>query len=72
MDAPLAAPNAFIHSDCQQDAEPQPLPQELRDDIRRALAIYRRLGGFHGHPQAGGAGLIKVPPSLRQHHVGEC
>jgi hypothetical protein len=48
MDAPLAAPNAFIHSDCQQDAEPQPLPQELRDDIRRALAIYRRLGGKWG------------------------
>ena len=44
MDAPLAPLGAFEHSDQQPAAEPQPLPQELRDDIRRCLGLLQRLG----------------------------
>ena len=42
MDAPLASPGAFDHNDPQ--ADPQPLPKELRDDTRRGLALLQRLG----------------------------
>ena len=44
MDAPLALLGAFDHTDQQPAAEPQPLPKELRDDIRRWLALLQRLG----------------------------
>jgi hypothetical protein len=44
MDAPLRQPDAFEHIDQQPAAEPQPLPKELRDDIRRCLALLLRLG----------------------------
>ena len=40
MDAPLA----LVSTDQQLTAEPQPLPKELRDDIRRGLALLQRLG----------------------------
>ena len=44
MDAPLRLPDAFEHTDQQPTAEPQPLPQELRDDIRRSQWLLQRLG----------------------------
>ena len=44
MDAPLTLLGAFDHTDQQPAAEPQPLPKELRDDIRRILALLQRLG----------------------------
>ena len=44
MDAPLRLPDAFEHNGQQPAAEPQPLPQELRDDIRRGLSLLQRLG----------------------------
>ena len=37
MDAPLRQPDASEHIDQQPAAEPQPLPKELRDQIRRYL-----------------------------------
>ena len=45
MDAPLRLPDLAVDgTDQQPAAEPQPLPNELRDDIRRCLMLLQRLG----------------------------
>ena len=48
MDGPLAPVDAFEQSDQQPTAEPQPLPKELRDEVRRVLSLFQRAGN-RGH-----------------------
>ena len=44
MDAPLTLPGALEELGQQPAAEPQRLPQDLRDDVRRGLSPFVRLG----------------------------
>ena len=54
MNAPLRLPDAFDGTDQQPAAEPQPLPEELRDDFRSLTTLGQRRLGRWGAGAAGG------------------